>query len=159
MMTAKSYTVAGPSSGVGVYNFASTSAQDGWNFNNGKWTIGDGISDYSGYMTSTVRVWLSAPVGSRVSVLLDATVDTYEDGGHFSLDMMDDSGKIVPMLSSTSEDGLTQYKSITGRSRVIKGTYSFTVTTRMFALNMNFVSYSMESPFSVKINSIVLTKN
>ncbi|KAH6590437.1 hypothetical protein BASA50_009412 [Batrachochytrium salamandrivorans] len=47
-------------------------SQDGWNFNNGKWTIGDGISDYSGYTTSTVRVWLSAPVGSKVSVSLDA---------------------------------------------------------------------------------------
>ncbi|KAH6594069.1 hypothetical protein BASA50_006975 [Batrachochytrium salamandrivorans] len=159
MMTVKSYTVSGPSSGVGVYNFASTSAQDGWNFNDGRWIIGDDMFDYSGYMSSTVRVWLSAPVGSRISVLLDATVDTYEDGGHFSLDMMDDSGEIVPMLSSTSEDGLTQYKSITGRNRVIKGTYSFTVTTRMFALNMGFVSYTMESPFSVKINSIVLTKN
>ncbi|KAH6577350.1 hypothetical protein BASA60_004091 [Batrachochytrium salamandrivorans] len=132
MMTAKSYTVAGPSSGVGVYNFASTSAQDGWNFNDGKWVIGDGVSDYSGYMASTVRVWLSAPVGSRISVSLDATVDTHEDGGYFSLDMMDDSGEIVHMLSSTSKDGLTQYKSITGRNRVIKGTYSFTVTTRMF---------------------------
>ncbi|KAH6582380.1 hypothetical protein BASA61_008579 [Batrachochytrium salamandrivorans] len=159
MMTVKSYTVSGPSSGVGVYNFASTSAQDGWNFNDGRWIIGDDMFDYSGYMSSTVRVWLSAPVGSRISVLLDATVDTYEDGGHFSLDMMDDSGEIVPMLSSTSENGLTQYKSITGRNRVIKGTYSFTVTTRMFALNMGFVSYTMESPFSVKINSIVLTKN
>ncbi|KAH6575549.1 hypothetical protein BASA60_004989 [Batrachochytrium salamandrivorans] len=159
MMTVKSYTVSGPSSGVGVYNFASTSAQDGWNFNDGRWIIGDDMFDYSGYMSSTVRVWLSAPVGSRISVLLDATVDTYEDGGHFSLDMMDDSGEIVPMLSSTSKDGLTQYKSITGRNRVIKGTYSFTVTTRMFALNMGFVSYTMESPFSVKINSIVLTKN
>ncbi|KAH9273213.1 hypothetical protein BASA83_004502 [Batrachochytrium salamandrivorans] len=122
-------------------------------------TIGDGVSDYSGYMASTVRVWLSAPVGSRISVSLDATVDTHEDGGYFSLDMMDDSGEIVHMLSSTSKDGLTQYKSITGRNRVIKGTYSFTVTTRMFALNMNFVSYGTESPFSVKINSIVLTKN
>ncbi|KAH9270735.1 hypothetical protein BASA83_007096 [Batrachochytrium salamandrivorans] len=61
MMTVKSYTVSGPSSGVGVYNFASTSAQDGWNFNDGRWIIGDDMFDYSGYMSSTVRVWLSAP--------------------------------------------------------------------------------------------------
>ncbi|KAH6567881.1 hypothetical protein BASA62_005843 [Batrachochytrium salamandrivorans] len=50
MMTAESYTVSGPSSGVGVYNFGSMSEQEGWNFNDGKWIIGDGISDYSGYM-------------------------------------------------------------------------------------------------------------
>ncbi|KAH6581949.1 hypothetical protein BASA61_008838 [Batrachochytrium salamandrivorans] len=159
MMTAKSHTVSGPSSSVGVYNFGSTSEKDGWNFNNGRWILGDGVSDYSGYMYSTVRVWLSAPVGSRISVSLDATVDTYEDRGHFSLDMMDDFGKVVPMLSSTSEDGLTQYKSITGRNRVVKGTYSFTVTTEKFVLGMSFISYSMDAPFSVKINSMVITKD
>ncbi|KAH6562807.1 hypothetical protein BASA60_010982 [Batrachochytrium salamandrivorans] len=159
MMTAKSYTVSGPSSSVGVYSFGSTSEQEGWNFNNGRWILGDGVSDYSGYMYSTVRVWLSAPVGTRISVSIDATVDTDEDGGYFSLDTMDDFGKVVPMLSSTSEDGFTRYQSITGRNRVVKGTYSFTVTTENFALGMDFVSYITESPFSVKINSIVLTKN
>ncbi|KAH9247379.1 hypothetical protein BASA81_015007 [Batrachochytrium salamandrivorans] len=159
MMTAKSHTVSGPSSNTGVYNFGSTSEKEGWNFNNGRWILGDSVSDYSGYMYSTVRVWLSAPVGSRISVSLDATVDTYEDRGHFSLDMMDDFGKVVTMLSSTSEDGLTQYKSITGRNRVVKGTYSFTVTTEKFVLGMSFISYSMDAPFSVKINSMVITKD
>ncbi|KAH6585375.1 hypothetical protein BASA61_006883 [Batrachochytrium salamandrivorans] len=96
MMTAKSYTVSGPSSSVGVYSFGSTSEQEGWNFNNGRWILGDGVSDYSGYMYSTVRVWLSAPVGTRISVSIDATVDTDEDGGYFSLDTMDDFGKVVP---------------------------------------------------------------
>ncbi|KAH9270078.1 hypothetical protein BASA83_007751 [Batrachochytrium salamandrivorans] len=133
--------------------------KEGWNFNNGRWILGDSVSDYSGYMYSTVRVWLSAPVGSRISVSLDATVDTYEDRGHFSLDMMDDFGKVVTMLSSTSEDGLTQYKSITGRNRVVNGTYSFTVTTEKFVLGMSFISYSMDAPFSVKINSMVITKD
>ncbi|KAH6602101.1 hypothetical protein BASA61_001470 [Batrachochytrium salamandrivorans] len=159
MMTANSHTVSGPSSSVGVYSFGSMSEQEGWNFNNDKWTIGDGVSDYSEYMHSTIRVWLSAPVGARINVSLDATVDTDEDGGYFSLDTMDDFGEVVPMLSSKSENGLTQYKSITGRSRVIKGTYSFTVTTENFSLGLDFVSYGTESPFSVNINSIVLTKN
>ncbi|KAH9270080.1 hypothetical protein BASA83_007754 [Batrachochytrium salamandrivorans] len=159
MMTAKSHTVSGPSSNTGVYNFGSTSEKEGWNFNNGRWILGDSVSDYSGYMYSTVRVWLSAPVGSKISVSLDATVDTYEDRGHFSLDMMDDFGKVVTMLSSTSEDGLTQYKSITGRNRVVNGAYSFTVTTEKFVLGMSFISYSMDAPFSVKINSMVITKD
>ncbi|KAH6584431.1 hypothetical protein BASA61_007459 [Batrachochytrium salamandrivorans] len=127
--------------------------KDGWNFNNGKWTIGDGVSDYSGYTSSTVRVWLSAPVGSKISVSLNAVVDTYEHDGYFSLDMMDDSGELFPVLSSTSDDGSIQYRSITGRNRVIDGTYSFTVTTENFALSMDFVSYIMEAPFSVKLNS------
>ncbi|KAH9267072.1 hypothetical protein BASA84_000830 [Batrachochytrium salamandrivorans] len=94
MMIADSYTVSGPSSGVGVYNFGSMSEQEGWNFNDGKWIIGDGISDYSGYMYSIVRVWLTAPVDSTISVSLDAVIDAYEDEGYFSLDMMDDFGEI-----------------------------------------------------------------
>ncbi|KAH9252656.1 hypothetical protein BASA81_009437 [Batrachochytrium salamandrivorans] len=159
MMTAKSHTVSGPSSSTGVYNFGSTSQKDGWNFNNGKWTIGDGMSDYSGYTSSTVRVWLSAPVGSKISVSLNAVVDTYEHDGYFSLDMMDDSGELFPVLSSTSDDGSIQYRSITGRNRVIDGTYSFTVTTENFALSMDFVSYITEAPFSVKLNSMVITKD
>ncbi|KAH6564847.1 hypothetical protein BASA60_010140 [Batrachochytrium salamandrivorans] len=159
MKTTNSYTVSGPSSSVGVYSFAPTPKKDGWNFSNGKWILGDGISDYSGYMYSTVRVWLTAPVGTRISVSIDATVDTDNDGGYFSLDMTNDSGEVFPMLSSTSEDGLTQYQSITGRNRVIKETHSFTITTENFALSMKFISYIMESPFSVKVNSIVITKN
>ncbi|KAH6577570.1 hypothetical protein BASA60_003976 [Batrachochytrium salamandrivorans] len=159
MMTAKSYTVAGPSSSVGVYNFGSTSEQKGWNFNDGKWIIGDGVSDYCGHMSSTVRLWLFAPVGSTIGISLDGIVDTYEDGWYFGLTVMDDSGEIVPMVSSTSEDESTQSKSITGRSRVIDETHSFTVTTEEFSLNMNFVSYGTNSPFSVKLNSIVITKD
>ncbi|KAH6585645.1 hypothetical protein BASA61_006762 [Batrachochytrium salamandrivorans] len=159
MMTAKSYTVAGPSSSVGVYNFGSTSEQKGWNFNDGKWIIGDGVSDYCGHMSSTVRLWLFAPVGSTIGISLDGIVNTYEDGWYFGLTVMDDSGEIVPMVSSTSEDESTQSKSITGRSRVIDETHSFTVTTEEFSLNMNFVSYGTNSPFSVKLNSIVITKD
>ncbi|KAH6589701.1 hypothetical protein BASA61_005514 [Batrachochytrium salamandrivorans] len=159
MNTAKSYTVAGPSSGVGVYNFGSTLEQEGWNFNDGKWILGDGVSDYSGYMSSTIRVWLSAPVGSTISVLLDGIVDTHENDGYFSLVVIDDSGEIVPMVSSANDDGSTPYQSVTGRSRVIDETYSFTVTTENFALGLDFVSYSTESPFSVKLNSIVITKD
>ncbi|KAH6594699.1 hypothetical protein BASA50_006376 [Batrachochytrium salamandrivorans] len=159
MMIADSYTVSGPSSGVGVYNFGSMSEQEGWNFNDGKWIIGDGISDYSGYMYSIVRVWLTAPVDSTISVSLDAVIDAYEDEGYFSLDMMDDFGEIFSMVSSTSDNGLTQYQPVTERNRVIKGTYSFTVTTEEFSLDMNFISYGMESPFSVKVNSIVITKD
>ncbi|KAH6568226.1 hypothetical protein BASA60_008737 [Batrachochytrium salamandrivorans] len=159
MMTAKSYTVLGPSSGVGVYSFGSMSEQEGWNFNDDKWVIGDGISDYSGYMSSIIRVWLSAPIGSRISVSLDATVDTPEDRGRFSLVVMDNFGKMVPVVSPTSKNGLIQYRPITGRNRVIKETYSFTATSREFSLNMKFVSYGMESPFSVKFNPIVITKD
>ncbi|KAH6581727.1 hypothetical protein BASA61_008946 [Batrachochytrium salamandrivorans] len=159
MMTTNSYTVSGPSPSTGVYNFGSTSEQEGWSFNNGEWIIGDGVSDYYGHMSSTVRVWLSAPVGSRISISLDATVDTHDDIWSFSLNMMDDSGEIVPVLSSTSDDDLTQYQSTTEKKRVVKETYSFTVTTEEFSLNMEFISYSMESPFSVKLNSIVITKD
>ncbi|KAH6576588.1 hypothetical protein BASA60_004463 [Batrachochytrium salamandrivorans] len=78
MMTANSYTVSGPSSSTGVYNFAPTSEQKGWDFNDGKWVIGDGVSDYYGHMSSTIRVWFIAPVGSTISVSLDAVVDTPE---------------------------------------------------------------------------------
>ncbi|KAH9264629.1 hypothetical protein BASA83_011881 [Batrachochytrium salamandrivorans] len=159
MMTTNSYTVSGPSPSTGVYNFGSTSEQEGWSFNNGEWIIGDGVSDYYGHMSSTVRVWLSAPVGSRISISLDATVDTHDDIWSFSLNMMDDSGEIVPVLSSTSDDDLTQYQSTTEKKRVVKETYSFTVTTEEFSLNMEFISYSMESPFSVKLDSIVITKD
>ncbi|KAH6583795.1 hypothetical protein BASA61_007854 [Batrachochytrium salamandrivorans] len=129
MMTANSYTVSGPSSSTGVYNFAPTSEQKGWDFNDGKWVIGDGVSDYYGHMSSTIRVWFIAPVGSTISVSLDAVVDTPEKKGHFSLDVMDNSGDIVPMVSPTSDDKSIQSKSITGRNRVIKETYYFTVTT------------------------------
>ncbi|KAH6586950.1 hypothetical protein BASA50_000001, partial [Batrachochytrium salamandrivorans] len=52
MMTVKSYTVLGPSSSTGVYSFGSMSEKDGWIFNDGKWTLGDGISDYSGRVES-----------------------------------------------------------------------------------------------------------
>ncbi|KAH6586973.1 hypothetical protein BASA50_000022 [Batrachochytrium salamandrivorans] len=135
------------------------SEQEGWNFNDGKWILGDGVSDYSGYMSSTIRVWLSAPVGSTISVLLDGIVDTHENDGYFSLVVIDDSGEIVPMVSSANDDGSTPYQSVTGRSRVIDETYSFTVTTENFALGLDFVSYSTESPFSVKLNSIVITKD
>ncbi|KAH9274172.1 hypothetical protein BASA83_003476 [Batrachochytrium salamandrivorans] len=159
MMTTNSYTVSGLSPSVGVYSFAPMSEKEGWNFNNGKWILGDGVSDYSGYMHSTVRAWLSAPVGSTISVSIDAIVDTYESGGFFSLNMMDDSGEVVHMLSSPSDDESAPYQSITGRNRVIKETHSFEVTTEHFALNMDFISYSMETPFSVKINSVVLTKD
>ncbi|KAH6563416.1 hypothetical protein BASA62_008628 [Batrachochytrium salamandrivorans] len=159
MMTTNSYTVSGLSPSVGVYSFAPMSEKEGWNFNNGKWILGDGVSDYSGYMHSTVRAWLSAPVGSTISVSIDAIVDTYESGGFFSLNMMDDSGEVVHMLSSPSDDESAPYQSITGRNRVIKETHSFEVTTEHFALNMDFVAYSMETPFSVKINSVVLTKD
>ncbi|KAH9271850.1 hypothetical protein BASA83_005952 [Batrachochytrium salamandrivorans] len=133
--------------------------QKGWNFNDGKWIIGDGVSDYCGHMSSTVRLWLFAPVGSTIGISLDGIVNTYEDGWYFGLTVMDDSGEIVPMVSSTSEDESTQSKSITGRSRVIDETHSFTVTTEEFSLNMNFVSYGTNSPFSVKLNSIVITKD
>ncbi|KAH9248020.1 hypothetical protein BASA81_014358 [Batrachochytrium salamandrivorans] len=122
MMTANSYTVSGPSSSTGVYNFAPTSEQKGWDFNDGKWVIGDGVSDYYGHMSSTIRVWFIAPVGSTISVSLDAVVDTPEKKGHFSLDVMDNSGDIVPMVSPTSDDKSIQSKSITGRNRVIKET-------------------------------------
>ncbi|KAH6559782.1 hypothetical protein BASA62_000176 [Batrachochytrium salamandrivorans] len=159
MMTANSYTVSGPSASVGVYSFGSTLEQEGWDFNNGKWILGDGMSDYYGYMYSIIQVWLTAPVGSTISVSIDATVDTYEDGGVFSLNMMDDSDEIVPMVSSPSKDGLIQSKSTTGRNQVIKGTYSFTVTTENFALGLKFVSYNAESPFNIKFNSIVITKD
>ncbi|KAH6572698.1 hypothetical protein BASA60_006474 [Batrachochytrium salamandrivorans] len=52
MNTAKSYTVLGPSSSTGVYSFGSMSEKDGWIFNDDKWVIGDGISDYSGRVES-----------------------------------------------------------------------------------------------------------
>ncbi|KAH6560251.1 hypothetical protein BASA62_000220 [Batrachochytrium salamandrivorans] len=159
MMTAKFYTVSGPSSGVGVYNFGSMSEQEGWNFNDGKWIIGDGVSDYSGYMSSTIRVWLSAPVGSTITISLDGIVDTHEDEWRFGLNMMDNSGKMVPALPSTSDDGSTQSKSATEQNRVIDKTHSFTVATEEFSLNMNFVSYNIESTLSVKLNSIVITKD
>ncbi|KAH9274311.1 hypothetical protein BASA83_003309 [Batrachochytrium salamandrivorans] len=159
MVTADSYTVSDPSSGTGVYNFGSTLEQGGWNFNDGKWILGDGISDYCGHMSSTIRVWLSAPVGSTISISLDGIIDTREDEWNLSLNMMDDFGDIVPVLSSANKGGPTQSKSITGRSQVIKETHSFTVTTEEFSLNMKFISYSMVSPFSIKINSIVITKD
>ncbi|KAH9269836.1 hypothetical protein BASA83_008153 [Batrachochytrium salamandrivorans] len=124
-----SFVISGVDEIIVVHQGEKLGREEGWNFNNGKWIIGDGVSDYSGYISSTVRVWLSAPVGSTISVSLDATVDTYEDRGHFSLDMMDDFGKVVPMLSSTSDDESAPYQSITGRNRVIKETYSFTTNS------------------------------
>ncbi|KAH6596611.1 hypothetical protein BASA61_003435 [Batrachochytrium salamandrivorans] len=92
MMTAKSYTVLGPSSGVGVYNFGSMSEQEGWNFNDGKWIIGDGVSDYSGYMSSTIRVWLSAPVVKRLQRIVHSW-------GH-GLTVMQFSGSQITRLST-----------------------------------------------------------
>ncbi|KAH9245421.1 hypothetical protein BASA81_017107 [Batrachochytrium salamandrivorans] len=158
MMTTNSYTVSGLSPSVGVYSFGSTPEQEGWNFNNGKWILGDGVSDYSGYMYSTVRVWLTAPVGSTISVSIDAIVDTYESGGFFSLNMMDDSGKVVHMLSSRVM--MSQLRTINHWTKPgYKETHSFEVTTEHFSVNLDFVAYSMETPFSVKINSVVLTKD
>ncbi|XJO74654.1 hypothetical protein BDV3_005446 [Batrachochytrium dendrobatidis] len=146
------FTFNGTSSSVGLFNNAETAPGDGWNLNNGKWIVGNGTL-YNNNVVTSLEVFMTAPVGTQVSLNLDVNLDCEKEFDYLGLLTKSDN-KETPLITTTSRLTGRLIPGVSGKDAVVKGAYPFTTTTEKFSVILRFTSDRIGGAFKgATINS------
>ncbi|KAH9268100.1 hypothetical protein BASA83_009489 [Batrachochytrium salamandrivorans] len=94
-----SWTLQGPTPSVGVYNYGSTSEENGWHILNGSWTIGNGKS-YALHVNSTLEAFFTAPIGTNITISLDMDIDIESNFDLLYLNVRNSANSQDPLITS-----------------------------------------------------------
>ncbi|KAK5670210.1 hypothetical protein QVD99_003310 [Batrachochytrium dendrobatidis] len=87
----------GTSKSVGVYNSPSTKKSQGWNSVNGKWVV---RIQYSPAIVTEIRSYYTAPVGSNITIEIDAALESQMYGDFLSLYITDADDNVESLLNT-----------------------------------------------------------
>ncbi|KAH6568543.1 hypothetical protein BASA62_005393 [Batrachochytrium salamandrivorans] len=152
-LSATPFVFSGTSENVGVFNSAATLSSNGWNNVGGKWVIGNGTK-YVENVNTGMEFFCTAPAGTKISIKLDAALDSEPEYDFLGLNIKSSNGTEDNMLTSSNRIGSRQYKGVSGRNTVVKGTYSYTTLTENFSIILKFTSDSMNGFSGSTINSM-----
>ncbi|KAJ8326706.1 hypothetical protein O5D80_002248 [Batrachochytrium dendrobatidis] len=147
----------GTSKSVGIYNSPSTKKSQGWNSVNGKWIVGDGVQ-YSPEITTEIRSYYTAPVGSNITIEIDAKLESQLYNDFLSLYIAYADGSVESLLNTLDSDGNISIYGISGSEALVK---KFTLTTKseLFFVNLMFKSDLATQMKGATINSWSVTMN
>ncbi|XJO73058.1 hypothetical protein BDV3_004092 [Batrachochytrium dendrobatidis] len=145
------FTFNGKSTSVGLFNSAETAPGDGWNLNNGKWIVGNGTL-YNNNVVTSFEVFMTAPVGTQVSLNLDVNLDCEKEFDYLGLLTKSDN-KETPLITTTSRLTGRLIPGTSGQNTVVKGAYPFTTTTENFSVILRFTSDRVTGFKGATINS------
>ncbi|EGF82912.1 hypothetical protein BATDEDRAFT_85649 [Batrachochytrium dendrobatidis JAM81] len=147
----------GTSKSVGIYNSPFTKKSQGWNSVNGKWVVGDGIQ-YSPEIETEIRSYYTAPVGSKITVEIDAKLESQLYNDFLGLYVTDADGSVESLLSTVGPNGRILTNGASGSEAIVK---KFTVTTKteLFSVGFVFNSDLATQMKGATINSWSVTMN
>ncbi|KAJ8330338.1 hypothetical protein O5D80_001338 [Batrachochytrium dendrobatidis] len=128
----------GTSKSVGVYNWPSTKKSQGWNSVNGKWVVGDGIQ-YSPAIVTEIRSYYTAPVGSNITIEIDAALESQMYGDFLSLYITDADNNVESLLNTVDPNSNMPTEGVSGVKTVAEK-YAVTTKTEQFFVNIIFNS-------------------
>ncbi|KAK5665341.1 hypothetical protein QVD99_007697 [Batrachochytrium dendrobatidis] len=128
----------GTSKSVGVYNWPSTKKSQGWNSVNGKWVVGDGIQ-YSPGIVTEIRSYYTAPVGSNITIEIDAALESQMYGDFLSLYITDADNNVESLLNTVDPYTNMPTEGVSGVKTVAEK-YAVTTKTEQFFVNIIFNS-------------------
>ncbi|KAH6596351.1 hypothetical protein BASA61_003501 [Batrachochytrium salamandrivorans] len=133
-----------------------TAPWNGWNNLKGPWMIGNGVK-YVGKVDSSIDAFFTAPVGTKINIGIDVTLDS-EPGRDFLYLSAKSSGGVEDFLiRSKSLDGKKMLNGISGRKRSVKGTVSFTTKSERFSVSLKFTSKWATAFAGATINSLTVS--
>ncbi|EGF79413.1 hypothetical protein BATDEDRAFT_35365 [Batrachochytrium dendrobatidis JAM81] len=145
----------GTSKSVGIYNSPFTKKSQGWNSVNGKWVIGDGIQ-YSPAIETDIRSYYTAPVGSNITVEIDARLESQFYSDFLGLYVTDADGNVESLLNMLGPEGNIITNSISGSEALVKK-FPVTTKTEQFFVNLMFKSDVATQMKGATINSWSVT--
>ncbi|KAH9250709.1 hypothetical protein BASA81_011492 [Batrachochytrium salamandrivorans] len=150
------FTFTGTSDSVGLYQSPTTAPADGWNNLRGPWMIGDGVK-YVGGIDSSIEAFFTAPIGTKINIGIDVTLDSEPDCDFLYLSVKSSGGVEDFLLSSKSLDGKKTFNGISGRKKIVKGTAPFTTKSKRFSVSLRFTSDVATAFTGATINSLTVS--
>ncbi|KAJ8322669.1 hypothetical protein O5D80_008211 [Batrachochytrium dendrobatidis] len=147
----------GTSKSVGIYNSPSTKKSQGWNSVNGKWVIGDGVQ-YSPEIETEIRSYYTAPVGSNITIEIDAKLESQLYSDFLGLYVTDADGNVESLLNTLGPDGNILTDGISGSEALVKK-FPVTTKTEQFFVGFVFKSDLATQMKGATINSWSVTMN
>ncbi|KAJ8327007.1 hypothetical protein O5D80_004431 [Batrachochytrium dendrobatidis] len=141
----------GTSKSVGIYNSPFTKKSQGWNSVNGKWVVGDGVQ-YSPAIETDIRSYYTAPVGSNITVEIDARLESQFYSDFLGLYIVYVDGSVKSLLNTLGPDGNILVNSISGSEAIVKK-FPVTTKTKQFFVNLMFKSDVATQMKGATINS------
>ncbi|KAL2914428.1 hypothetical protein HK105_205995 [Polyrhizophydium stewartii] len=148
-ITKGAITFNGFNKAIGLYNGPTTPDANGFNKVKDTWIIGDGKL-YADNTDSAIEVFLKAPVGTAISISLDASYDTEKDFDYLTLFVRNADGSVKHFLTTGSVNG------VSGKGTVSK-TFAFTTTSSTFSAIVRFTSDGGVEGSGVTINSFKIS--
>ncbi|KAH6565464.1 hypothetical protein BASA60_009899 [Batrachochytrium salamandrivorans] len=150
------FTFTGTSDSVGLYQSPTTAPADGWNNLRGPWMIGDGVQ-YVGGIDSSLEAFFTAPIGTRIDIDIDVTLDTEPGCDFLYLSVKSSDGVEIPLIRSNSRDGTKTFSGVSGRNMIVRGTVSFTTKSETFSVSLRFTSDEATAFAGATINSLTVS--
>ncbi|OAJ42075.1 hypothetical protein BDEG_25577 [Batrachochytrium dendrobatidis JEL423] len=147
----------GTSKSVGIYNSPSTKKSQGWNSINGKWVVGDGVQ-YSPEIETEIRAYYTAPVGSNITIEIDAKLESQLYSDFLGLYVTDADSNQESLLNTLGPDGNILTDGISGSEALVKK-FPVTTKTEQFFVNLMFNSDLSVQMKGATINSWSVTMN
>ncbi|KAH9244864.1 hypothetical protein BASA81_017696 [Batrachochytrium salamandrivorans] len=135
----RGFIFEGLSDSVGLYQSPTTASKNGWNNLKGPWMIGNGIK-YVKDVDSSIEAFFTAPVGTKINIGIDVTLDSEPDCDFLHLSVKSSDGVEDFLLSSKSHDGTKTFDGISGRKKSVRKIIPFTTKSKRFSVSLRFTS-------------------
>ncbi|KAH9253119.1 hypothetical protein BASA81_008954 [Batrachochytrium salamandrivorans] len=155
-ISTREFTFAGTSDSIGLYQSPTTAPADGWNNLKGPWMIGDGVQ-YVSRVDSSIEAFFSAPIGTKINIGIDVTLDTEPDCDFLYLSVKSSGGVEDFLLRSKSRDGKKTFNGISGRKKIVRGTAPFITKSERFSVSLRFTSDEATEFAGATINSFTVS--
>ncbi|KAH9264503.1 hypothetical protein BASA83_012036 [Batrachochytrium salamandrivorans] len=150
------FTFAGISDSVGLYRSPITAPENGWNNLKGPWMIGDGVK-YVKDVDSSIEAFFSAPIGTKINIGIDVTLDSEPGCDFLHLSAKSRGGVEDFLIRSKSLDGTETFNGISGRKKIVRGTVPFTTKSERFSVSLRFTSDEATEFAGATINSFTVS--
>ncbi|KAH9262123.1 hypothetical protein BASA82_000824 [Batrachochytrium salamandrivorans] len=121
----------GPSKSVGIYNDRRAISKGEWNNKLGKWVVGDGVS-YKAGMETSIESFFTLPVGSNITISIDAKLESTRENDMLYLSVKGDGGVETQLLQSQSIYSSELIDGLSGNVSVSKSIPYTTLSQRVF---------------------------
>ncbi|KAH6573942.1 hypothetical protein BASA50_011033 [Batrachochytrium salamandrivorans] len=128
----------GPSKSVGIYNDRRAISKGEWNNKLGKWVVGDGVS-YKAGLESSIELFFTLPVGSNITISIDAKLESTRENDMLYLSVKSDGGVETQLLRSPSIYAFGLIDGLSGNVSVPQSV-SYTTLSQEFSVSLMFSS-------------------
>ncbi|KAH6591289.1 hypothetical protein BASA50_008791 [Batrachochytrium salamandrivorans] len=152
----RGFIFEGLSDSVGLYQSPTTASKNGWNNLKGPWVIGNGIK-YVKDVDSSIEAFFTAPVGTKINIGIDVTLDTEPDCDFLHLSVKSSDGVEDFLIRSKSHDGINTFNGVSGRKRSVRKIIPFTTKSKRFSVSLRFTSDKATEFTGATINSFTVS--